>query len=493
MRIVPRGEPDQHHRLVILTDMENEPDDAQTMVRLLMYSNEIDIEGLIAVTSRWVQDRVFPESILTRVQALGVIRDNLVKHAAGWPAPDYLESRIAGGQLGFGMNAVGDGMSTEGSELILSVLRSDDPRPVWFAINAGANTLAQALWDARRTLSGKLLEGLVRKIRVYDDSGQDNAGAWIAHEFPELFYIRSRAQVFGLYGPTFDLGPEPCAPLDQYMWAEVNVRVGHGILGALYPQRLWFVPPWNASPLPGPLHHFLEGGGTATWLGLVNKGLCDPEEIAWGGWGGRLSWDRQHVPAGQQGVSETESPYEPFVMYPQDADDSFKVGDPEKPVFSFSGVDGDEPYYPRDFAPLWRWRDAYTRDFRGRMDWCVQDYEHANHHPVPVLQGDGSRTIVRIAASAGETFELDASDSHDPDGDGLEFSWYQYPEAGTYADEVTLPTPHDSRISVRVPRDAAGTQIHVILELTDDSPIVPLTAYRRIVIDVGPLSRRGCR
>ena len=484
MRFVSRGIPEQRHRLVILTDMENEPDDSQTMVRLLTYSNEIDIEGLIAVTSRWVQDRVFPDSILTRIQAYGVIRDNLMRHAPGWPTPEYLKSRIAGGQLGYGMDAVGDGRSTAGSDLILSVLRSEDPRPVWFAVNAGANTLAQALWDARRRLSGEAVDGIVRKIRIYDDSGQDNAGAWIAHEFPDLFYVRSRAQVFGLYGPIFDLGPRPCSALDQYMWAETNIRVGHGVLGALYPQRLWFVPPWNASSQVGPLHHFLEGGGTATWLGLANKGLCDPDEIAWGGWGGRLSWDKQHVPAGQQGVSETERPYEPFAMYPQAADDSFEVDDPGKPVFSFSGVDGNAPYYPRDFAPLWRWRDAYTRDFQARMDWCVQDNEHANHHPVPVLLGDENRTILRIAASAGEVFELDASDSYDPDGDGLAFSWYQYSEAGTYPGAVRLSTPHDSQVSVRVPRDAAGTQIHVILELTDDSAIVPLTAYRRIVIDV---------
>ena len=63
MRFLSEGEPEQRHRLIILTDMENEPDDSQTMVRLLMYSNEVDVEGLIAVTSRWLQNAVFPESL----------------------------------------------------------------------------------------------------------------------------------------------------------------------------------------------------------------------------------------------------------------------------------------------------------------------------------------------------------------------------------------------------------------------------------------------
>lgn len=52
MKFLSQGTPEETHRLIILTDMENEPDDAQTMVKLLMYSNELDIEGLIATTSR---------------------------------------------------------------------------------------------------------------------------------------------------------------------------------------------------------------------------------------------------------------------------------------------------------------------------------------------------------------------------------------------------------------------------------------------------------
>ncbi len=36
-------------RILVLTDMGNEADDSQTMVRLLMYANRFDIEGLIAV------------------------------------------------------------------------------------------------------------------------------------------------------------------------------------------------------------------------------------------------------------------------------------------------------------------------------------------------------------------------------------------------------------------------------------------------------------
>ena len=35
-------------RVVVMTDIANEPDDQMSMVRLLVYSNEVEIEGLIA-------------------------------------------------------------------------------------------------------------------------------------------------------------------------------------------------------------------------------------------------------------------------------------------------------------------------------------------------------------------------------------------------------------------------------------------------------------
>jgi hypothetical protein len=484
VNFLSRGHVEQRHRLILLTDMENEPDDSQTMVKLLLYANELDIEGLIAVTSRWLKHTVYPESIVDRVRAYGLVRPTLLKHAPGFPTAENLLSRTAGGQRDYGMAGVGDGKSTPGSELIIEAVDRDDPRPVYFAINAGANTLAQALHDVRRTRSATQLERFVSKIRVYDNSGQDNAGAWICHTFPQLFYARSRSQVYGLFGPTEKAGPQSWAPWSQYEWAEEHVRTRHGVLGALYPQRLWRCGDRDR-------YAFLEGGGTTSWLGLVNKGLYDPARIAWGGWGGRFSLRKEQVTAGQFEVDTEEKPYEPWLMYPQAEDTSWVWGEGTDDTFTtFSGVHGEVRYTNRTFAPLWRWRDAYTRDFRARMDWCVADYQHANHHPVAVFHGDQHRSIVRCAVEPGETVDLDARGSYDPDYRPqtrpleLDFGWSTYPEAGTYEGAVRIDHPDQPRASVKIPGDAAGTSIHVILEVTDRHPEVPLTAYRRIVMEV---------
>lgn len=38
-------------RLFVLTDITNEPDDQESLVRLLVYANEYDLEGIVATTS----------------------------------------------------------------------------------------------------------------------------------------------------------------------------------------------------------------------------------------------------------------------------------------------------------------------------------------------------------------------------------------------------------------------------------------------------------
>src|SRR6478736_2970736 len=50
-------------RLLVLSDIEADPDDAQSLVRLLLYSNELDIEGLVATTSTHQRLRVAPETM----------------------------------------------------------------------------------------------------------------------------------------------------------------------------------------------------------------------------------------------------------------------------------------------------------------------------------------------------------------------------------------------------------------------------------------------
>jgi hypothetical protein len=47
-------------RVIVISDIGNEPDDQMSLARFLLYSNEMDVEGLIASTSTWQRQKVHP-------------------------------------------------------------------------------------------------------------------------------------------------------------------------------------------------------------------------------------------------------------------------------------------------------------------------------------------------------------------------------------------------------------------------------------------------
>ena len=133
-------------RLLILADMGNEPDEEQQMVHMIVCSNEFELEGLIAVTGKYLSPEsrnpykqvTHPELFLGIIDGYAKVLDNLKKHASGWPGPDYLRSIVTVGQKGYGIDDVGDGKTSPGSELIVKAVTKDDPRPIWLVVNAGS-------------------------------------------------------------------------------------------------------------------------------------------------------------------------------------------------------------------------------------------------------------------------------------------------------------------------------------------------------------------
>ncbi|MCU0376756.1 MAG: DUF1593 domain-containing protein [Bacteroidales bacterium] len=465
-------------RVIVLTDMLNEADDSQTMVRLLMYANKFDIEGLIAVSSCHqykgrndtipARNDVHPEEIVKFIDAYEDVRENLSLHEDGWPTAGYLLERVGQGPSGFGMSDVGEGKSTTGSQLIVNALLSDDPRPLYICINAGANCLAQALFDLRASYDQQRFRQLTEKLRVYDDAGQDDAGAWIAYNFPEIHYQRSQSQVFSFIsnnGPvTWDSTMYP--GMGQHIWARKNIQNDHGPLGELYPDRMKWKDPSTYSTL--------EGGGTSTWIGHVNHGLYVAEEMTWGGWGGRFdSVRKENITADQLKIWQmegTEDPFKPFYMYGEAMDE---WTDP---------ITG--KVYNEVGTAIYRWRRAYQNDFEARMDWCLKPYNEANHNPVSAFNGDKTDGIVFIEAKGGTKILLDATASSDPDGDSLQYRWYTYPEAGNIIVKSEITDALSPKATFTVPLDAPEGQIHIILEVSDQNEIIPLFDYRRIVLNI---------
>ncbi len=465
-----------HPRLIVLADMGNEPDEEQQMLHLLMCSSEIQVDGLIAVTGKYLRpedkipyrQKLHPELFTRLIDGYAKVYPNLKLHATGWPTPEHLHGVVASGQTGYGIADTGEGKATAGSRLIIDVVTKADPRPIHIVVNAGANTLAQALRDYRATHSAAELKAFVARLRVFENGAQDNSGAWICHEFPDIFWVRSNFQTYCFGGPSNNnLGPHNWKPHaysadGQDDWAEENVRTNHGALGELYPVRSM-----------GNRIHFLEGGGTIPWMGLVCHGLTDSAEPSWGGWSGRFSAEKiQNVWSRHSDIKADEQTCVPFSVYTEVKD---RWTDPE-----------DGKVYDDSSTPIWRWRTAMWNDFKVRMDWCVQPYTKANHHPHAVLNSDASDAILKRSAKPGDVLAFSAAGSTDPDKDALRFSWWVYPEAGRrpYGKALPIENASSDKITLTIPPEAAGRELHLILEVWDKNPIVPLVDYRRVVITV---------
>jgi hypothetical protein len=149
MRIIPHVKP----RLIVLTDLSNEPDDEESLVRLLVYADQFDIEGLIAATSTWLRLNPREDLIRRDLAAYDRVRANLLIHSPFFPPTERLLSVTRTGQPVYGMAGVGPGKSSGGSRRIIDAVDRADDRPVWVTVWGGPNTLAQALWDVRATRS----------------------------------------------------------------------------------------------------------------------------------------------------------------------------------------------------------------------------------------------------------------------------------------------------------------------------------------------------
>jgi hypothetical protein len=230
---------DERPRLLVLTDIGGDPDDQQSLIRLMLYSNDFQLEGLIAtaagVPGELKEAITRPELIRQIVQAYGQVQPNLVRHDERYPPAAKLLERIKSGNPHRGLDFVGEKHDTEGSQWIIERADADDQRPLCITIWGGQTDFAQALWRVRKDRGEEGLKKFMARLRIYDIGDQDEIQPWVFENFPDLFYVLGEPQPKRdkretAYRGMYLGGDESFTSLE---WLKQHVLENHGPLGAL--------------------------------------------------------------------------------------------------------------------------------------------------------------------------------------------------------------------------------------------------------------------
>ena len=436
-------------RLVVCTDIapaDVEPDDNESMVRLMAYADLFEIEALITSVGwncdpypvEWAQylQRVIeayrkdvPKLMKRSGQKdfLSIDQEEKSQFIGYWPSADYLKSRTVMGSERGGIKVIGEGNDSPGSELLIRLADEDDPRPIYVAAWGGANTLAQAIWRVKQTRSAEELKRFVRKFRIYTITDQDmqynmrmdraySSHMWLRQEFKDdLQFVWDE----GTWQEQCELGKR------NWQLHQDNIQ-GKGALGREYPDYKWGVE-----------------GDTPSFLYVMPNGLNDPEDPHQAGWAG---YHERGLCADSLTTAWTSW---------------------QEPVISIS-VGYKTRFYPDEI-----------NDFMARMQWA--DEGQGNHNPQVVINGCEGLQPIHIQAKAGDSIRLDASSSIDPDGDKLTFLWWQQPEIGKA--KATVNPSNQSIATIQIPSEVTSDTIHIICEVHDEGPF-HLVSYRRIIFEI---------
>ncbi|MGV8827245.1 MAG: nucleoside hydrolase-like domain-containing protein [Breznakibacter sp.] len=433
-------------RVVILTDVSTwETDDSESLVRLMVYADMLEIEGLIYTTG-WSLDETRNDffqlihkaidayekelpNLMKRSGQVGFLADESHQEVGYWPSADYLRQRTVFGSKRRGMDQIGAANISDGSNLIIHEADEEDDRPLWILLWGGGNTLAQSIWQVQHERDAKGLEVFLKKIPTYAITDQDrsyvsgtpfyiSSHQWLRHEFEKnLLFIWDECAWKYQNGT----GREKWEDYAQHIQ-------GHGNLGLVYPK-----------------YKFGVEGDTPSFLHVLPNGLNDPLIPTQVSWGGYSEW----------GLTADDTTF----AYTNHNGLAYKVCH-----------DYEAYFYP-----------AVFNDFAARMDWAATG--QGNRNPCVTVNGVPGFGILHLNAKAGEVVTLDASGSYDQEGDALSFKWWIQPEAGSLKQSIEIEHVDDNRIRINLPKDSRGQNLHLICEVSDNG-IPALTSYRRVVVGI---------
>jgi hypothetical protein len=471
-------------RTIVTTD--GEIDDVDTFIRMLLYSNEYKVEGLIYSSSMWHykgdgKGTLFTSEMpMTKVMygkktdlrwagvhwiqdlldAYKKVYPNLSKNAKNYPKPEYLMSLVKVGNIDFEgeMEKI-----TDGSEWIKHKLLDADPEPIYLQAWGGTNTIARALKSIEDEYSKKsdwekIKEKVSHKAIIYTILDQDATYKnYIGIHWPKVLTFYNSTQFAAFAYPWKKMIPLSMQSYFEGAYMSSKILLNHGaLLDKYYSYGDGKKQAGDPEHIHGDLtkiknaqwgnfnqYDFISEGDSPAFLQLVDIGLDNLDHPNYGGWGGRF-------------VQSAENPFR-FEDGPRSADFNVETGKMDNNF------------------PQTRWLKAIQEDLAARADWCIKPFAQSNHAPIISIK-EGTF----IPAKAGQEIQFHI-DGQDPDKNAIQFKAWCYPEAGTGKANIVLI---GKLVSVTIPATAKkGDTFHFIIEGTDNGSS-SLTRYKRVIVSV---------
>ncbi|MFK7924983.1 MAG: nucleoside hydrolase-like domain-containing protein [Bacteroidia bacterium] len=286
-------------RILISTDIGGtDPDDNQSMIHFLMYSDMFQTEGLISSPSYGFGAK---QNILDMIALYERDLPKLKEHSSDYPSPNSLRALCKQGRQG-AAPFMGYTTATEGSDWIIKCAKKESEEPLWILVWGGLDDLAQALHDAPE---------IKNKIKVYWIGGPNkkwstNSYSYIVESFPDLWFIEANAAYRGFFSNSNS--PDSLRNEEYYQYF-INEA---GYLGEDF-------------------KNYYEGnikmGDTPSLLYVMNGDLDDPQSDSWGGRFGKTTYSPKFIFNRTTSIEDTVSVYSiveykikgPIIDFPPDS------------------------------------------------------------------------------------------------------------------------------------------------------------------------------
>jgi hypothetical protein len=476
-------------RTVVTTD--GEVDDMNSMLRQLLYTNDMDLAGIVLTSStyhyagngkdiepyRWTGTKWLYDFL----EDYESVYENLKAHDENYPDPAFLKSHSFIGNI----SNVGEmDEVTPGSQFLKQLFLDNDPRTLYVQTWGGTNTTARALKSIQEEYENtdqweEIQKKIYEKVVLYIILDQDDSyETYIAKVWPQL-QILNDCSNFWHFAYAWQLHSDELNDTLHAPWFLENIvkgeigknyaLIGDGrtVEGELDEEQRGWDSYLQANPNYVP-YDFISEGDTPSFMYLVDVGLRSLEDPGFGGWGGRFG------KVDKKTYKNIVADYNPYAKR-----------------------------YEANYS-LTRWMHDFNYDFANKIAWTLS--KEGGHYRPEIEIEPG----LDLKVQPGQKVTLKAI-VKDKQNLPLTCSWWRYFEADTYMDSdkgaklleqkidgllmdlvgaseeaegldsIKIEHPNAFEMSFTVPEDGKpGQSIHMICEVRNPY----LVSYARIICTI---------